>query len=309
MKNLIKSDTLKGHRIIITGCGYKPLQHKFYDVVTGEESHNAIFVDGVEMKLNIGAVTAYVLASCGAVVHMVSTTEEKLKNIKKNIVEELECNADQIEYSVVDLLDEKSVHTFVDNLPKDLPIHWVQSIGLGAGSYKTKDGNPYLPLEEISLDLLEKESSIVLKGTHILMQALLPIFRLQSVKGIESRIAIITSMSAVRGYTRGGTHCAAKGAISRYTNSAMLELWKEKIYITDIRPGAVDTGGYDNVNVQKSILEIDREHGGGYWTKNNIHLAQPRSVGETVKLVFHTPGGHITSINMVGKGQFPNEGS
>ena len=302
------NNNLSRKRIIITGCGYKPLQHTFYDVVTKKPSHNEIFVDGKEMKLNIGAAIVYVLASQGAIVHMVSTTREKLENIKQDIVKQIGGTTKNVEYSVVDLLDETSVSNFVDSLPKDKELHWVQSIGLGAGSYKAKNGNPYLPLEEISLDLLEKESSIVLRGTHIMMQKLLPIFRDQPSHNIESRIVVISSMSAVRSYTRGGTHCAAKAALSRYTNAAMLELWKEKIYVTDIRPGGVDTGGYDNQFVQEAILKIDSRWE-SYWNETGIHLAQPISIGYAVQTVFNTPGGHITSINLVGKGQSPNEGS
>jgi NAD(P)-dependent dehydrogenase (short-subunit alcohol dehydrogenase family) len=291
-------------RIIITGCGYKPLKHTFYDKTTREPSHNSIYVDGVDMKLNIGAAIAYVLASQGATVHMISTTEEKLKNIKKDIIKKTGCNAKNVEYSVVNMLDEKSVSSFVESLPKDKTLHWVQSIGLGAGAYKVKDGNPYLPLEDISTELLEKESSVVLKGTHIMVQKLLPVFKKQK----ETRIIIISSMSAIRSYARGGTHCAAKGAIGRYSNAAMLELWKDNIYVTEMRPGGVDTGGYDNQIVQESILKIDKSYG-GEWDKGEIRLAQPIAVANAVALVFNTPGGHITSINLVGKGQIPHEGS
>jgi len=110
------NSNLKGKRIIVTGCGYKKLQHRFYDIVTGEASHNAIFVNGTEMKLNIGAAIAYILAEQGAIVHMVSTTEEKLKNIKNDILEKTGCKEENIEYSVVNLLDEKSVSDFVDTL-------------------------------------------------------------------------------------------------------------------------------------------------------------------------------------------------
>ena len=308
LENLVKSEKLEGKRIVVTGCGYEPVNHLFYDITTGEPSHDAIKIDGEEYKINIGTAIAFVLAANGATVHMVSRTESKLKNIKENIIDILNIPKDKVEYSAADLLSKEGIDKFVVVLPNKKPIYWAHSIGLGAGAYKVKDNNPYLHIEDIPPELLEKESTIVLKGTHILMQNLLPIFREQNKKeGIETKVAIISSMSAIRGYNRGGTHCAAKGAISRYANSAMLDLWKERIYITDVRPGGVDTGMYDNKAVQKAVLDIDKEYG-NYFNKSGIRLASPTSVGEAINYVFTTPA-HIPSLNLVAKGQFPNEGS
>ena len=300
LKQTPKTKLLKGKRIIITGCGYKSLSKVFTDIVTKEPSHDSIKVDNKEMKLNIGSAVAGVLALNGAIVHMVSTSEDKLKNIKNNFSEIIE--SDLIEYSTLDLLNEKEVKNFVEKLPKDKPIFWVQSVGLGAGSYKLKDDNPYLPLEKIDLELIEAEMSTVIKATHIMMKALLPIFRKQK----ETRIAIITSMSAIRGYSLGGTHCTAKGAIDRYANSSMLALYKDNIFVTTIRPGGVDTGMYDNPKIQEAINLVSDEYSGQY--RKHQTYAPPTSIGEIIREVF-TISAHIPSVNIVAKGQLPNKGS
>lgn len=300
LKSSPKTDLLNGKRIIITGCGYKPISKVFTDLVTKEQSHDSIEVENKEMKLNIGSAIAGILARNGAIIHMVSTSEEKLRNIKNNFSEIIESNL--IEYSALDLLNEKEVKTFVEKLSKDKEIYWVQSVGLGAGSYKLKDDNPYLPLEEIDVELIEAETSTVLKATHIMMKALLPVFRKQK----ETRIAIITSMSAIRGYSLGGTHTTAKGAIDRYANSSMLALYKDNIFVTTIRPGGVDTGMYDSPKVQEAVNQISDEYSGQY--RKHQAYAPPTSIGEIIKEVFTIPA-HITSINIVAKGQFPNEGS
>ena len=300
LKSLPKTSLLKGKRIIITGCGYKPLSKVFTDVVTKEPSHDSIKVDNKEMKLNIGSAVAGVLARNGAIVHMVSTSSEKLKNIKDNFSKIIEPNL--IEYSDLDLLNENDVKNFAEKLPKDKPLYWVQSVGLGAGSYKLKDDNPYLPLEKIDLGLIEAETLTLIKATHIMMKALLPIFRKQK----ETRIAIITSMSAIRGYSLGGTHTTAKGAIDRYANASMLALYKDNIFVTTIRPGGVDTGMYDNPAVQEAIKVISDEYKGNW--REKITLSPPTSVGEAITFAF-TTSSHIPSINIVAKNQFPNEGS
>ncbi len=301
LEQMVKSEGLKDKRIVITGCGYKPLSQTFYDITTGEPSHDSIDIHGQKMKLNIGSAVAGVLALNGANVHMVSTSADKLNNIKKGLGTFFD--DDLIEYSALDLLNENEVKSFVDNLPRDKPIYWVQSVGLGAGSYKLKNDNPYLPIEEIPLELIEKESQIVLRATHLMMKELLPIFRKQE----ETRIALITSMSAIRGYSYGTAHCAAKGAIDRYANAAMLGLYKDNIFITTVRPGALDTGMYDGEAVQEAVKDASDEYQGD-WRNKGIRLAAPTTIGEAINFVFRTPA-HVPSLNLVAKGQFPHEGS
>lgn len=302
LEHIIKSSKLAGKRIIVTGCGYKPLQHTFYDVVTGEPSHDSIKIDGIEMKLNIGSATAGVLALQGATIHMISTSSEKLKNIKENLTQ-LVSDDSLLEYSALDLLSEPEVKKFVESLPQDKSLYWVQSVGLGAGSYKLKDDNPYLPIDKIPLDLIENESRTVLRATHLMMQELLPRFKKQD----ETRIALITSMSAIRGYSYGAAHCAAKGAIDRYSNAAMLGLYKNNVFITTIRPGGVDTGMYDNPIVQDAVKDAADEYLCD-WRNKGIRLAPPTTIGEAIYYVFTTQA-HIPSLNLVARGQFPNEGS
>jgi len=295
-----RTNLLEGKRVVITGCGYKPVNHRFYDITTNEESHDSIFTDGAEMKMNIGTAVAGVLALNGATVHMVSFSEDKLRNIKKSL-DGLVSRNDLIEYSAVNLLESNSVQRFVRGLPTDRTLYWVQSLGLGAGSYKVKDDNPYLSVAEIPSDLIEAELGIV-KATDRMFKEFIPIFKQQR----ESRVAIVSSMSAIRSYSYGAAHCAAKGAIDRYANSLMLGGYKENVFITTIRPGAIDTGMYDNPIVQNAVKVISDEYE-GIW-REHITLAPPTSVGEAIKFVLTTPA-HIPSINLVAKGQFPNEGS
>jgi hypothetical protein len=81
-ENIPSSNELLGKRVIVTGCGYSQVKYKFHDIVDNKETHDPIFIDGVEYKLNMASATAIVLAKKGAIVHMVSMTEEKLKHIK-----------------------------------------------------------------------------------------------------------------------------------------------------------------------------------------------------------------------------------
>ncbi len=89
----------------------------------------------------------------------------------------------------------------------------------------------------------------------------------------------------------------------------MLELDKEGIYITDVRPGGVDTGMYDAQVVQNSVTRI-AERFDYDWSEANggIRLAPPSSVGKMIAEVLSSEA-HITSLNLVARGQWPHEGS
>ncbi len=308
LDNIKKSKNLEGKRILITGVGFSEYKHKFTAITSDEDSSNDIYAYNTKarklqrLKLNIGAATAFVLAANGATVHLVSRTEEKLKVIKERIKDSLNIPEERIEYSALDLLDQEQVKKFIKTIPKDKLLYWVQSVGLGAGSYKVKDGNPYLLVDNIPLELLQKESTTVLTATHLMMQELLPVFRKQD----KTKVAIVTSMSGIRAYVGGGTHCAAKGAIDMYANALRIELCNERIYITSIRPGGTDTGGYDNKSVQEAVIRAAK----GYdcdWTKG-IRLIPPIAVAEAISLALSSES-HIGAINLVGEGQFPHQRS
>lgn len=190
----------------------------------------------------------------------------------------------------------------IDSIPSDMPLHWVQSAGLGAGTVQLKDDNPYLLIDDLNEELIEAELS-VLTNTIRLLKLLLPRFRKQK----ETRVCIVSSMSAIRSVVSGSMHMAAKGAISRFANAANIELDKERIFITDIRPGIVDTGMYDSKVVRDIVAIMGKNYGYDY-SKSGIFCAPPSAVGKAI-LTALVSDAHILGINMVARGQWPHEGS
>ena len=87
----------------------------------------------------------------------------------------------------------------------------------------------------------------------------------------------------------------------------MLGLYKDNIFVTAVRPGAVDTGMYDGSAVQEAAKDITDEYQCDY-RNNGIRLAPPTSVGEAVNYILTTDA-HIPSLNLVARGQMPHEGS
>jgi hypothetical protein len=58
--------------VIITGCGFKPVNHVFK--FEGKPTHNSILIDGKECKMNLGTAIALYLVKKGIEVIMVSRT-------------------------------------------------------------------------------------------------------------------------------------------------------------------------------------------------------------------------------------------
>lgn len=240
--------------VIITGCGYKPVRHTY--TFNGKPTHNPIFINGVECKMNIGTATAFYLVKKGIEVIMVSRTKESLIKIKEGLIS-LGCKSNLISYIPADLTTKEEIDYLINNLPKDKQFYWVQSIGMGGGTYKIHNDNIYLPFEQISPELIRMESDIV-PATHQLLLKFIKIFRNQIKNNKDAKICIITSMSGERGYHFGATHVSAKHALVGWIKGIEKELEDEGIKIFDIRPGAIDTGMYDNPETKKNVEEISR---------------------------------------------------
>lgn len=302
LEKIVKTNELRGKRIIVTGCGYAPVKHKFYDSLTGQPTHDMIFINGTEYKLNLGSATAVVLAKKGAAVHMVSKTPEKLMNIK-NYLSALTGNPGNIEYSAVDLMDAKETNDFVINLSKDKIVYWFHCVGLSSGSYQLPgSGNRWLPFEQITKEHFETEVMPFWVSTMNMAKAIVPRMKEQG----HGKAVLISSMSATRSYIYGTSHCPAEAALDRLANALSLELYKDNIWITTLRAGAIDTGTYDALDVQESIKRIVKEYGLD-WSKG-LKLAPPSSVGEMAACIFSS-NAHIPALYLVSQGQLPHEGS
>jgi NAD(P)-dependent dehydrogenase (short-subunit alcohol dehydrogenase family) len=292
---------LEGKRVLITGVGVRYLGCQFTDF-EGDPTQLQIYEDPIFYKANIGTACALACIHLGATVHLVSRTKKKLQIVQKWLQRETSKYA---EFTAVDVTDRRALEFLVGRIPRDgMPLYWVQSVGIGGGTVRLLDDNPYMRVEEITPALMQAELSIV-QSTIDLLQLLLPRFRQQT----DTRVCIITSMSAIRSVWSGSAHMAAKGALSRWANAASIELDPERIHITDVRPGAVDTGLYDPDEVQARVIEMMRRYdydwspqGGG------MKLIPPTDVGEMVAHILSMRS-HVTSVNIVGRGQPPHEGS
>jgi len=274
--------------IIISGVGFK-LKNKL--------SKNENIFKSEKAFLNIGCATAKILAKNGNNLILLSRTESKLQLIK-NSLQELYTNI-KVDYQVIDLINKDSVKYFFSSLNKSIEYNYVHSAGLSAGGYKIKDNNPYLEIDNIPIELPIKEFEVVIKSLLLMIKGFIPIFKKQK----SSRVVVVNSLSGIRAYPLGFSHSAAKGGLHNAIRSLSLELAKKNIFFSEINPGIVDTGAYENDSVIESVKKIGKEFGYKY---DEIPKISPIAVAETIELCLRSEA-NIMTINLLPEGQWKHQ--
>lgn len=277
-------------KIIILGVGFKakadynPKENIF------ETNH---------VKVNIGAACALQLAEAGHDLIIIARSSEKINRVKNDLLALFPERS--IEAKALDVLNAEEVDRFFAGLDADCHYDYVHSAGLGAGAYKIKDDNPYLPVEDIPIDLPTKEYEAVVKSLLAFVKGFLPFFKKQE----KSKVIVINSMSGIRPYALGFSHSGAKAGLHNAVKSLTLELCKEQVYFSEINPGMVNTGAYDGDAVIESVRSIGKEFGYDY---EDLPQMSPYEVGNAVKFCLESEA-HVLELNLVAEGQFPHCGA
>lgn len=276
--------------VIVSGVGYRD--------TAPTESELPLF-HNPSTKVNIGAAVARRLAEDGFDLILLSRTAEKILRVACALQEEFPHN--RIEGRVVDMLDARQVEAFASTLESTHLSAYVHSAGLSTGSYALKDDNPYLPVEEIPADLPTIEFDTVVRSLLLMVRSLLPALQLHA----RSRVVVVGSMSGIRPYPLGYSHASAKAGLHAAVRALALELSPRGVLLSEVLPGIVDTGLYDNPVVQAAVRRIGASFGRIY---EEIPQMRPSEVAEAVSLCLRTTG-HVLSVTMVADGQWPHEGA
>lgn len=283
---------MRRHKIIITGAGYR---------CAGNFKEDENVFHSSNIKINIGAAIAKYLAEKGFDIIMLSRSEDKLKKIQIDLMQ-LFPDAN-ISYCELDILNESDVNIFIKKLPRDCDYSYVHSAGLSTGSYSVKNDNPYLPIEELPVEMPVLEFTAVVQSLLVMIKGLLIIFDNQNL----SRVIVINSMSGVRSSPLGYSHSSAKGGLHNAVRALSLELGKRNIIFSEILPGIVDTGLYDTEEVIDSVKDIAKEFGYDYGVRG-IPKMNPLCVAEVVYTCLISSA-NILSVNMVAQGQWTHQGA
>jgi NAD(P)-dependent dehydrogenase (short-subunit alcohol dehydrogenase family) len=282
--------TLIGRTAVVTGVGYRG----------GGPVTDPLATDK-SVKLNIGCATAARLAERGARVLLIGRSLDKVKRIGASL--DARWPGAVIGADACDATDKGNIDAVLGPHRLEGPVLLVQNVGLSSGFYSMPNDNPYDLIGDVTIERALEETRVPLAAFLAGLHSFLPIWRGAG----GGRFVVVNSMSAIRAYARGGSHATAKGALHQAIRSAALELYKEGIYLTEINPGIVDTGLYDNPIVSDAVRDIALSCGQDLCGQP-LPMMSPYDVADAIVLALESAA-HILQINLVAEGQFPQLGA
>ncbi|SHI46965.1 Short-chain dehydrogenase [Clostridium cavendishii DSM 21758] len=176
---------------------------------------------------------------------LVGRNKEKLEKA----VDEITKSGESAEYFICDISNIESVKELVEYICiKHKTIDYlINNAGIGI----------FNPISELTVNEINKMIDINVKGTIMVTQRILPY--------INERILNIISTAGLKGKVNESVYCASKFAIRGFTESLQKEFIDEKIKITAVYMGGMNTPFWEgskhikDKNRLKSATEIAKE--------------------------------------------------
>ena len=175
----------------------------------------------------IGRSTALLLAKNGFRIIITGRRNERLQELKKEIEEKHKQSVFALNF---DIRNREEVETAMAQLPAE----WqnidvlVNNAGLAAG------------LKPIQTGLMADWEQMIdtnIKGLLYISQVVIN----KMIKNASGHIVNIGSTAGVQAYENGNVYCATKHAVHALSQSMRIDLLKQGIKVTEIRPGMVET--------------------------------------------------------------------
>jgi Short-chain alcohol dehydrogenase of unknown specificity len=215
----------------------------------------------------IGRATALLLAENSYSLILTGRRKEELESLKKEI--EVKFKGDVLPLSF-DIRDKSQVDTAIQNLPE----RWrkidvlINNAGLAAGLSHVQDG-----LE----DDWERMIDTNLKGLLYITRRVAPIMAERK----SGHIINIGSIAGTEVYENGNVYCATKHAVDALSKAMRIDLLKDNIRVSQVRPGMVETE-----------FSIVRFHGDESMAKNVYEGLTPlfaEDIAQTILFILTRP--------------------
>jgi len=224
----------------------------------------------------IGKATAMLLAENGYSLILTGRRTELLDAVKKEA--EIKHKAEVLALNF-DVRDKEAVEKAVESLPE----RWrkidvlVNNAGLAVGLNHIQDG---------IVDDWERMIDTNVKGLLFITRAIVPLM----IERGSGHIVNIGSIAGSEVYENGNVYCASKHAVEAITKGMRIDLLKEGIKVTGIRPGMVETE-FSNVRF-KGDDELAKK------TYLGITPLFAEDIAETILFVLNRPA-HVNINEMV----------
>ncbi len=284
--------------VIVTGANFRESKRLFNNT----DKSLLVEHEGKKLKFNAGAATAIVLNQADYLVYMTGASFENLEIIAKQLKGEFY-------FEEIDLLDKSAVKKLADNIKNlkektGLDVHIVHY----GGASETKVP---LPRNTIYLDPYETPSEAISPMIDYncvtwlnLIQALKEVTQSQKI----TKNIVISAVAAIRTGRFFLLDAIQKGAVHSMARTLAVDLTKENMFITEIMPGITDTGFYDTDETLDATIQISKEYGYEYPSKDDLPVLPAQRIADSIKFVLDTPA-HIREISLIPFGQYPQLGA
>ncbi len=241
----------------------------------------------------IGKAITYLLASHGFKLILTGRREEKLIDIKSDLLSKYK---NKIQLLPFDVRDKVSVNRLIQNLPEE----WrnidvlINNAGLALGFDEIHEGN-----------ITEWETMIDtnIKGLLYMTRAIAP----NMVKRRKGHIINICSTAGKDVYPKGNVYAATKHAVDALTKAMRMDLYKYDIKVSQVAPGHVEETEFALVrfsgDAEKSKIYSDFNPLKSFDVAEAVYfiISRPAHVNVQDILIMGTQQGSVTNINKDGR--------
>lgn len=175
----------------------------------------------------IGEATAHRLAADGYSLILTGRREERLDDVSTQIAEKYEVD---ILTLCFDVRDREEVDEALSLIPEEfLPIDvLINNAGLASGLSLIQDGD---------IDDWEEMIDTNIKGLLYITRHIAPMMAARK----QGHIVNIGSIAGLYAYEKGNVYCATKFAVNALSQSLRVDLLKDHVKVTEVKPGMVET--------------------------------------------------------------------
>ncbi len=177
----------------------------------------------------------YCIAITGRRVDRLSSLQQELRQVTHKVVTE-----------ALDITDYASVEPALTNIKDKLGDIDIVIVTSGVG--------PSLEVASQKFDVIRQAIDTNLTGAVACFDEAIRLFKSQG----HGQLVGISSVAAVRGLAQSGIYSATKAAVSRYLESAQVELIGTNISITDLCPGYIDTDMNAHLSSRPFLISAER---------------------------------------------------
>ncbi|WP_338792758.1 SDR family NAD(P)-dependent oxidoreductase [Bernardetia sp. Wsw4-3y2] len=178
----------------------------------------------------IGLATAHIFADNNIDLILCGRRTERLQELEKELSQKVKVNT-----LAFDVSNREEVKKAIDSLGKDF-----QNIDILINNAGNAHG--LSPIQEGNLDDWDAMIDLNIKGLLYVTRAILPKLlndtRSEKNKG---QIINIGSIAGIDSYANGNVYCATKSAVAMLSESMRIDLLKENIKVSEVKPGLVET--------------------------------------------------------------------